>query len=212
MPRANQTSRRPAVRQSADTGDGAKPRREVIMEAAARVMATKGFPNATIRDIGAEAGLLSGSLYYYFDSKDAMLEAILVDALDELTTRYGAVANSIEDPASCLRGLIVSAAEWIQRNQHQATVLQNDFGQVQQSEKFGWINEKYLAVRQIWTGVLSRGVEAGVFKADLEVELAYLTIYGSLLSTVRWYDPSRDPSLTALAVKQADMFLTGLCV
>lgn len=191
-------------------GNGELSRRTAILDAAAKVFSMNGFSNATVRQIGDEAGMLSGSLYYHFESKDAMLEEILVRALDDLTARYGSVAERVADPIECLRSLIVAAVEWIVRNPDPSTILQNDFTYIRQSEKLAWVNDKYLEVRRIWLGVLQRGVDRGVLKPDLDLELAYLTIYGSLLSTIRWYDEMSRYTLAGLASRQADMFLAGL--
>jgi AcrR family transcriptional regulator len=191
-------------------GNGELSRRVTILDAAAKVFSANGFSNATVRQIGDEAGMLSGSLYYHFESKDSMLEEILVRALDDLTHRYGSVAERIDDPIECLRSLVVEAVESIVRNPHSSTILQNDFAYIRQSEKLAWVNDKYLEVRQIWLEVLQRGVDRGVLKSDIDVELAYLTLYGALLSTIRWYDEMSRYSLTDLASRQADMFLAGL--
>lgn len=50
-------------------------RRQQIIDAAYRCFARKGFHQATMRDIYAEAGLSPGAIYHYFDSKDAIIQA-----------------------------------------------------------------------------------------------------------------------------------------
>jgi AcrR family transcriptional regulator len=52
-------------------------RREQIAEAAMRVFARKGFMRATNKDIAREAGITTGLIYHYFDSKEALLKAIV---------------------------------------------------------------------------------------------------------------------------------------
>ncbi|HKV58000.1 MAG TPA: helix-turn-helix domain-containing protein [Ktedonobacteraceae bacterium] len=52
-------------------------RREQIIDAAMRVFAQKGYSKATNKDIAREAGITSGLIYYYFESKEALLYAIL---------------------------------------------------------------------------------------------------------------------------------------
>lgn len=52
-------------------------RREQIMEAAVRVFSQKGFIRATNKDVAREAGITPGLIYYYFESKEALLRAIL---------------------------------------------------------------------------------------------------------------------------------------
>lgn len=52
-------------------------RKEQILDAAMRVFAQKGFTRATNKDIAHEAGITPGLIYYYFESKEAVLQAIL---------------------------------------------------------------------------------------------------------------------------------------
>lgn len=52
-------------------------RREQIIDAAMRVFAQKGYSNATNKDIAREAGITPGLIYYYFESKEALLYALL---------------------------------------------------------------------------------------------------------------------------------------
>jgi AcrR family transcriptional regulator len=52
-------------------------RREQIIDAAMRVFSQKGFTKATNKDIAREAGITPGLIYYYFESKEALLRAIL---------------------------------------------------------------------------------------------------------------------------------------
>ena len=54
-----------------------RARREQIVEAATRVFAEKGFRRATIREVAREAGISEGTIYNYFEDKDAILMAIL---------------------------------------------------------------------------------------------------------------------------------------
>jgi len=61
----------------ARTANIVEDRREQIMDAALRVFAQKGFTRATNREIAREAGVTSGLIYHYFDSKDALLKTII---------------------------------------------------------------------------------------------------------------------------------------
>jgi AcrR family transcriptional regulator len=55
-------------------------RREQIIEAALRVFAQKGFVRATNKDIANEAGITPGLIYHYFESKEALLQALIEEA------------------------------------------------------------------------------------------------------------------------------------
>lgn len=59
-------------------------RKKEILRAAARVFAKQGFHAAKVGDIAREAGLSHGLIYHYFDSKDALAEAIFEEKLADL--------------------------------------------------------------------------------------------------------------------------------
>lgn len=54
----------------------AQQRAQQIVDAAARVMARKGYGGTTMKDIAAEAGVAPGLIHYYFDSKEDLLLAV----------------------------------------------------------------------------------------------------------------------------------------
>jgi len=65
-----------------------RARREQIVEAATRVFAEKGFRRATTREVARVAGISEGTIYNYFEDKEAILMAIL-DVLNETERRAG---------------------------------------------------------------------------------------------------------------------------
>src|SRR5919107_5394768 len=65
-----------------------RARRGQIVEAATRVFAEKGFRRATTREVALAAGVSEGTIYNYFEDKDALLLAIL-DRLNETERRAG---------------------------------------------------------------------------------------------------------------------------
>jgi AcrR family transcriptional regulator len=52
-------------------------RREQIIDAAMHVFSEKGFTKATNKDVAREAGITPGLIYYYFESKEKLLEAMI---------------------------------------------------------------------------------------------------------------------------------------
>ena len=74
------------------------PRRETIIEAASALFARNGYDGTSMRDIAAESGILAGSLYYYFASKEEMFAAVHEQAMvqpyyDSLVAKLIATAH-----------------------------------------------------------------------------------------------------------------------
>jgi AcrR family transcriptional regulator len=89
-------------------------RRDEILEFAAGVIAERGIKDATVRDIGEAAGILSGSLYYHFDSKEQIVLELLKPSTDENYARAVAICAEYRGAAALaelIRNAVRSTAE-----------------------------------------------------------------------------------------------------
>ena len=69
-------------------------RRGVILASAAELFARKGVSATTVREIADAVGILSGSLYHHFESKDAIVAEILAGYLRDIQDRYATVLEA----------------------------------------------------------------------------------------------------------------------
>src|SRR5690242_10810093 len=60
-------------------------RRQRILDAAARALAEQGYSEAKLSDIAEEAGTHAGSLYYYFPSREHLMEEVLLTSLNRMS-------------------------------------------------------------------------------------------------------------------------------
>ena len=77
-----------------------------IVAIAAELFAAKGYVSTTVREIADAAGILSGSLYHHFDSKESMIEALLRDFLERIDAQIRDVSSAGEPPVETLRALV----------------------------------------------------------------------------------------------------------
>jgi AcrR family transcriptional regulator len=79
-------------------GDDAKAeRREAILDAAKATFAAKGYHATKISDVARAAGISYGSIYWYFDSKDALFEALVDHQVELLRLHIARTAGTISD-------------------------------------------------------------------------------------------------------------------
>ena len=90
-------------------------RRQQIIDAAYRCFARKGFHQATMRDIYAEANLSPGAVYHYFDSKDAIIQASFEFDYERSLDLFDAAIAS-DDPIHIARSALES--EMVQAHKH----------------------------------------------------------------------------------------------
>ena len=77
-----------------------------ILEAALAVFRERGFAQATMREIAAQAQVAVGAAYYYFDSKDAMVMALYERAQSEIGPATGAMLDGAKTLEARLRAVI----------------------------------------------------------------------------------------------------------
>lgn len=83
-------------------------RRWQILQAAAKLFSSQGFEATTVRDIASEAGILGGSIYYYFNSKDDIFLAVHAASMDMLTRAVLKAIQGVEDPWKQLEAMAVA--------------------------------------------------------------------------------------------------------
>ncbi|MCF8211805.1 MAG: TetR/AcrR family transcriptional regulator, partial [Rhodoferax sp.] len=103
--------RRPRGRppKSVDARDDGN-RRQALLVAAAQLFRRQGFSATTTRDIAAAAGMQSGSPFYHFKSKDALLCAVMEEGMRAALQRQRAMLADPDHthwpPTQRLRGLV----------------------------------------------------------------------------------------------------------
>jgi AcrR family transcriptional regulator len=185
-------------------------RRERILSSAAALFASKGVAATTVREIADEAGILSGSLYHHFESKEAMVDEIVRSYLEDLHTRYKAVLDGDTDPRTRLHDLIVASLEVVEAHPHATEIYQNDVNYLAQIERFGYLKNAGREVQHAWLEVIGQGIAQGVIRGDLDPKILYRLMRDAVWLSVRWFKPTKDYPITRLAEDCTSLFLDGL--
>jgi AcrR family transcriptional regulator len=185
-------------------------RRDELLGIAGELFADRGLRSTTVRDIADTAGILSGSLYHHFDSKEAMVDELLRDFLDELFTRYRQIAGAGLSAAETLRQLVVASFQSIHERHTAVAIYQNEARQLAGQDRFGYIRERNREFRDLWESVLRRGVDDGEFRADLDIDLVYRFLRDTVWVAVRWYRPGGDKPVELVADQYLSVVLDGI--
>ncbi len=204
-----QASRRPRgrPRKTADERDDGN-RRQELMRAAAKLFRAQGFAATSTRDIAAAVGMHSGSPFYHFKSKSALLAEVMEQGMHSALQRQAAtlhalrlsapasVAGAAPSPEAALRALIRT---------HFDILLgpDSDFIPVMLYEWRSLTPKQRAAIAQLqhdyeaaWLPLLQALKDAGRLHAD--VHLARLLLLGALNWSVQWYDAKQAASLDEL--------------
>src|SRR4029077_15698128 len=120
-------------------------RRDEILLIAAEIFAQKGFSATTMRDIAAAAGMLPESLYPYFESKEAMVDEIVLSFVEGMAAKYAGIAEAIDDPLEALQELIRAAFGIIATQRAAYTVAHNESHYLLRFERFAHLRTGFRA-------------------------------------------------------------------
>jgi AcrR family transcriptional regulator len=184
-------------------------RRDVILAEAAKLFARKGVSATTVREIGDAAGILSGSLYHHFESKDAIVDEILSSWLDDLLERYRQATEELDDPRSCLAQLIRISFAAIDEHPDACEIYQNDFNYLADLPRFGYLRKKGQEFQKAWVDVILEGVARGQFREDVDPRVFYRFARDAVWPTVRWYNRGGKYRIDELAEECIKVLMEG---
>lgn len=187
-----------------------KGRRHELLGIASQVFAEKGIANTTVRDIAEMAGILSGSLYHHFESKDQIVAEVLADGLREAGERDAAIVAEAPDPRVALHRLIVKFVAWVGQETQVARILANDKKYLRDTADLAEVELERQANRRLWTEVVETGVESGVFRSDLDPEIVVRAILDGALASVRWLPPVGTADPVDVGEELARFYVAGL--
>ncbi len=164
-------------------------RRDELLGLAASMFAERGLRATTVRDIADGAGILSGSLYHHFSSKEEMVDELLRSFLDWLFARYREIMDTEANPLERLKGLFMASFEAIEDRHAQVVIYQDEAQRLRSQPRFSYIEDMNRRQRTMWVEVIKQGMAEGYFQADLNVDLVYRFIRDTTWVSVRWYQP-----------------------
>jgi AcrR family transcriptional regulator len=185
-------------------------RREELLAIAAELFAQRGFKNTTVRDIADAAGILSGSLYHHFNSKESMVDEILSTFQTELFATYDAIVRSELDPRGKVEAVLRASFDAIDRHHAEVAIFQNDSQFLMEFERFNYLREHNERFRRLWLDLLTEGISAGVLRPDLDAVLVYRFIRDTVWVAVRWYRPGGDLPAQKVADQYLSILLDGI--
>jgi AcrR family transcriptional regulator len=188
----------------------ANSRRDELLELAAVMFAERGLRATTVRDIADGAGILSGSLYHHFASKEEMVDELLRGFLDWLFARYREIVESEPNPLERLKGLFMASFEAIEHRHAQVVIYQDEAQRLSSQPRFSYIDELNKQQRKMWVDLLKQGIKEGYFAPDLDVDLTYRFIRDTTWVSVRWYQPGGPLTAQQVGQKYLAIVLGGI--
>ena len=185
--------------------------RQEILDAAATLFRQKGYYATTLRDIASGVGMKAGSIYYHFDSKEQILEAVLDIGIKAV---FEDVRHKVEHMAE--------TSSWHERfhvamEAHLASLFQHGdymsaniriFGQAPEP-----VRERHMKIRRAyedyWADLYRRAEKAGAIRDGINLAALQALVFGAMNWTIEWYQPDRE-KIETLAKAYTDILMNGI--
>jgi AcrR family transcriptional regulator len=153
-------------------------RRDAFLDVAQRLVQTKGYEAMSVQDVLDELEASKGAFYHYFDSKQALLEAVVDRFADGAMAGLAPVLGDPDVPAlRKLEKVFAGIARWkADQKELVLAIMQvwNSDGNAIVREKLRRLTERIMV--PLLSGVVKQGVDEGVFLVDSPDETATVLV------------------------------------
>jgi TetR/AcrR family fatty acid metabolism transcriptional regulator len=182
----------------------------LILDAAQKVIAENGYHGSQVSRIAKEAGVADGTIYLYFKNKEDILISLFQDRLGELVETFHSSIRDTDTADQALRKICEIHFSQLEQNVDLAYVTQIELRQssFDLRKAIGHAVKPYIALIE---HILQKGVEEQTFRADLDIKLTRLLVFGAMDEVVTsWLISGMKYSLSGQVEKTVDFFLRGL--
>lgn len=182
-----------------------------IINAATKIFAKKGFYHAKVSEIAKEAKVADGTIYLYFENKDAILISLFEEQMKRVLDNMREQIALEKDAVKKIEKFALNHLKLIEQNKNMAEIIQVE---LRQSSKFmkEYKNEQFAEYLNLIADIIREGQKGGVFKKAIIPGIAKRAFFGALDEMSRfWVLSSRRKYDIETAAKQiSEYFLSGL--
>lgn len=175
---------------SAAEPKSARTRRR-ILDAAAEVLRDHGYAGTRLGEVAEKAGVQAPAIYYYFASREDLVDEVLHSGTVQLRQRLVAALDALPDGTSALQRLSVAAEEHVRhlldRTTYAVAALRNADQVPEAIRRRQAIEQR--AYDDIWARLLASAQQSGELRADLDLRLAHRLVTGALNHVGESWEP-----------------------
>lgn len=167
--------------------------RQRVLEMTSELFSKSGYEATSMRDIAAAVGMKSGSLYYYYASKEALLAAILNDNIDAHLDKLKKAVAALPDKATVRKKFDTAVEESIRiiaEAGDMAVASAQTLSHLQEPELSEQTRHRQ-AYNQFWRDLIEEGKRTGEIRLDLPDAVASMVIVGAMTFVAEWYEEKR---------------------
>jgi TetR/AcrR family transcriptional regulator, cholesterol catabolism regulator len=189
--------------------DHPRHRSAVILDAAAKVFADRGFHGASTQNIADVLGIRQASLYYYFPAKEVALEQVCLRGVEGFVEAAIAIADAPGTAREKIARLIKAHLMPLSDRRDYVRTFLNERQHLpnESRRRIGRLSRAY---ERLIEDVLETGVRDGEFRREVNCRIAALALLGMINAVVAWYGKEPKMSVGEIASEFARLFLGGI--
>ncbi|MFD6063735.1 TetR/AcrR family transcriptional regulator [Rhodococcus wratislaviensis] len=159
-----------------------------IIAAAGIVLSEAGYPHTRLSAIAAEAGMQTGSLYYYFDSKEELVEEALSGGARIAHKRVRSAIENVPDGASAGERLSVAVRSFISVRLEIGIISSAHIRNYRDlpGEMRDRLKPELEAFSRLWDDLVLAAVESGDIRNDIDSRALHLFVVHTSEQLARW--------------------------
>jgi AcrR family transcriptional regulator len=161
-------------------------RKQELLDAAAKRFCRDGYENASTRDIADDVGILSGSIYYHFKSKEHLLVAVHEEGVRRISHEVLQAIGSLTDPWKRLEAACAAYLETLLDGSDYAQVVIRELPRGENSAR-----TQLIVLRDQYEAIFTNLINKLTLRSSIDRRHMRLFLLGALNSTQGWY--SRGP-------------------
>ncbi|BAO74920.1 TetR/AcrR family transcriptional regulator [Winogradskyella sp. PG-2] len=182
-------------------------RKEEIIRVAAKLFKEKGYSAVTMRDLAAEMGIKAASLYNHINSKQAILNTIIISLAEEFTAGMKLIQSSEEDCIGKLKQIIELHVRISSQNIYGMASLNNDWMHL--LEKLDYYQKLRIDYENDFIAILKQGIAAGKI-TNVKPDVMMFSILTTLRSLYIWIPKKEDLELENLSNTLNQILIKGI--
>lgn len=185
--------------------------RERILDAAAYVLSREGYAGTRLVDVAAKAQVQAPAIYYYFASRDELIEEVMWAGAHRVRLHVEAVLAALPEDQAPMERILAAVDAHLRYElsvSDYTTASVRNAGQVPSQLRTRPAKEEQ-AYSKIWTGLLAEADRAGELREGLDVNVSRLLILGAMNWAAEWWKP-RHRTLDDLVAATQALVLHGM--
>lgn len=176
-----------------------------ILDAAAHVLSVAGYAGLRLNDVAKEAELQAPAIYYYYPSRDDLIEEVMWAGIADTRDHVTAVLDALPSGTSAMDRLLAAVEAHLRHTleiSDYAKASIRNAGQVPQNIRKRQIAEEE-RYGEVWRRLINDLARSGELSVDLDLYIAQMLVLGGLNWAVEWWDPRRGSLDTVVANAQS---------